>query len=83
MKRKGFLWHCGLFLVFLTCCSTVNAEESADEITTMLTWWDEVGSTWDEAGDMMELSNADHTNVYVVAENAVEQGEFYAIESRQ
>ncbi len=83
MKRKGFLWHCGLFLALLTYYSIANAGESADEITTMLTWWEEVGSTWDEVGDMIELSDTNNTNVYVMAENAVKQEGLYAIESEQ
>ncbi len=83
MKRKGFLLHCGLFLALLTYYPIASAGESADEITTMLTWWDEVGSTWDEVGDMIELSDTNNTNVYVMAENAVKQEGLYAIESEQ
>ena len=83
MKRKGFLLHCGLFLALLTHYPIASAGESADEITTMLTWWDEVGSTWDEVGDMIELSDTNNTNVYVMAENAVKQEGLYAIESEQ
>ncbi|MEN9502755.1 MAG: hypothetical protein RI964_2040 [Pseudomonadota bacterium] len=79
MKRNGILWHCGVIIILAACCSSVLAGESADDITSMLTWWEEVGSTWDEAGDMMELTDAE--SVYLIAENTVEEST-YAIEAQ-
>ena len=78
MKRNGILW-CGVIIILAACCSSVLAGESADDITSMLTWWEEVGSTWDEAGDMMELTDAE--SVYLIAENTVEEST-YAIEAQ-
>lgn len=56
MKGKGFLGISCMALVLLFGVAPVFAEETSDEITTMMRWWDDVGSDWEEAKDVIELA---------------------------
>jgi hypothetical protein len=56
MKRKGFLKTSCVALVLLLGIMPAFAGETSDEITTMLAWWDDVGSDWDAAKDVLELA---------------------------
>ncbi len=62
MQRKGILKvYCALLVSLMWVMPAVSAaaDESAEEITTMLTWWDEVGSDWEAAGDFIEFAATD------------------------
>ncbi len=50
MKRKGFHWClCLAMLVWMTPIVVV-ANESADDIISMMQWWDSYGQYWEEIG---------------------------------
>lgn len=70
MRRKGILWVCNLWLLLLINVGAVAVAETADEITTMLTWWDDVGSEWEQAEDFIEF--AGNEPEYLLADNSVE-----------
>ena len=71
MQRKGILWIVSTLAVSLMTVGSVAAAETADEITTMLTWWDEVGSEWEKAEAFIEFAGNDQE--YLLADNAMEQ----------
>lgn len=71
MQRKGILWIVSTLVVSLMTVGSVAAAETAAEITTMLTWWDEVGSEWEKAEAFIEFAGNDQE--YLLAENAMEQ----------
>lgn len=71
MQRKGILWIVSTLMVSLMTVGSVVAAETADEITTMLTWWDEVGSEWEKAEAFIEFAGNDQE--YLLADNAMEQ----------
>jgi hypothetical protein len=56
MKGKGFLKTSCVALALWLGVMPVFAGETSDEITTMLTWWDNVGSDLDEAKDVLDLA---------------------------
>lgn len=70
MRRKGILWIGNLLLLLLISVGAVAAAETADEITTMLTWWDDVGSEWEQAEAFIEF--AGNEPEYLLADNSVE-----------
>jgi hypothetical protein len=70
MGRKGILWVYSILLVLLINVGSVVAAETADEITTMLTWWDEVGSEWEQAEAFIEFAGNDQE--YLLADNSME-----------
>lgn len=70
MRRKGILWICNILLLLLINVGAVVAAETADEITTMLTWWDDVGSEWEQAEAFIEF--AGNEPEYLLADNSVE-----------
>ncbi len=70
MRRKGILWICNILLLLLINVGAVAAAETADEITTMLTWWDDVGSEWEQAEAFIEF--AGNEPEYLLADNSVE-----------
>lgn len=74
MYRKGSL-QAGLVALALLVIPPAFAEESAEEIAKMLTWWDEFGSDWDKTKELIELTLTDTptTQTYVLAENTVEK----------
>lgn len=73
MDGKGSL-QAGL-VALLLLVPPAFAEESAEEIAKMLTWWDEFGSDWDETKELIELTLMDTPTpqAYVLAENTVEK----------
>ncbi|OQX11209.1 MAG: hypothetical protein BWK73_18240 [Thiothrix lacustris] len=71
MQRKGILWAQSLLLALLLNAGAVAAAETAAEITTMLTWWDEVGSEWEQAEAFIEFAGNDQE--YYLAANTMEQ----------
>ncbi len=74
MQRNGVRISCLLGAVALLCwIMPVAAGESADEIMTMLSWWDEYGSYWDEAKDLMDFATEEPQ--FTLAENTVETSE--------
>ncbi len=73
MLRKGILWVCSTLVVLLVSVGSVAAAETAEEITTMLTWWDEVGSEWEKAEAFIEFAGNDQE--YLLADNAMEQAD--------
>lgn len=70
MRRKGILWIGNILLLLLINVGAVVAAETADEITTMLTWWDDVGSEWEQAEAFIEF--AGNEPEYLLADNSVE-----------
>jgi hypothetical protein len=72
MKGKGILWVYGALLVLLSWVVPVSAAETADEITTMLTWWDEFGSDWEKAEELIEFAGTEDM-LYLLADNTVEK----------
>lgn len=72
MIRKGILWSMVCW-VSLVGVAPVVAAETADDIATMLTWWDEVGSDWEKAEAFIEFAGTDKE--YQVADNTVESGD--------
>lgn len=72
MYGKGSL-QAGLAALILVLMPPAFAEESAEEIAKMLTWWDEFGSDWDKTKELIELTLTDTptTQTYVLAENTV------------
>ncbi len=68
MSGKGILGVSSVSLTLLLCATPAAASESAEEITTMLSWWDEVGSTWDEVGEIVDLA-ATEQEPCVLADN--------------
>lgn len=75
MKRKGILKHLVISTLFYSSCifSAHAAEaDSVDDIAAMLTWWDELGSDWEEAKEFIELTAVNEETPYVLAENTVE-----------
>lgn len=71
MQRKGILWLTGS-LAFSVCISVAHAGDTADDITDMLTWWEKVGSDWQEAKDLIELAGDAPVHPYMLAENTTE-----------
>ncbi len=55
-KRKGVL---GAVLFLLVGIMPVSANESADEIVAMMSWWEEYGRYWDEMGVDSSLTSTD------------------------
>lgn len=73
MKRNGILLGYCALLIALVWIAPISAEESAEDITAMLTWWDEFGSDWDDAGELIEFAATDtDTNWYLLADNTME-----------
>ncbi|QTR47527.1 hypothetical protein J9253_06220 [Thiothrix litoralis] len=72
MIGKGFLWNI-IFWVSLSGVVPVAAAETADDIATMLTWWDEVGSDWEKAEAFIEFAGTDKE--YQLASNTVESSD--------
>ena len=71
MKRKGILaGYCALLLVWVWIMPVAAAEDS-DDITAMLTWWDEFGSDWEDAKELIEFAAMDMP-LHVLAENTME-----------
>ncbi|MFN3785254.1 MAG: hypothetical protein ACK4RS_00305 [Thiothrix sp.] len=74
MYGKGRL-EAGLVALALLVIPPAFAEESAEEIAKMLTWWDEFGSDWDKTKELIELTLTDTPvkQAYALAENTVEK----------
>ena len=72
MIGKGFLWNI-VFWVSLSGVVPVAAAETADDIATMLTWWDEVGGDWEKAEAFIEFAGTDKE--YQLASNTVESSD--------
>jgi hypothetical protein len=64
-------------LLLLVWFMPVYADETADEITEMMSWWDEYGSYWDDAKDVIEFAGIEPLvePILVLAENTVENSE--------
>lgn len=75
MGRKGILQVISMLLILLVNTTSVAADETAEDITTMLTWWDEVGSEWEQAKAFIEFAGNDHVNdqKYLLVKNTMEQ----------
>jgi hypothetical protein len=76
MKRNGIRVVCCAVLL-LVWLMPVYADETADEITEMMSWWDEYGSYWDDAKDVIEFAGIEPLvePILVLAENTVENSE--------
>ncbi len=72
MTRKGILSVCAMLLA-LSAATPANADESADDIAKMLTWWDEVGSDWEKAEAFIEFAGTEKT--YQLADNTTEESD--------
>lgn len=70
MKGKGILWVYGVLLLTLVWVTPGRADETADDIAKMLTWWDEFGSDWEDAKELIEFATTD--TVYLLADNTME-----------
>lgn len=55
-KRKGCL---AIALLLATWIVPVNADDSADEIVAMISWWEEYGQYWEEVGVDSSLTETD------------------------
>lgn len=55
-KGKGFLAVALLLAAWLT---PVSADDSADEIVAMISWWEEYGLYWEEVGVDRSLTETD------------------------
>lgn len=73
MKRTGVRWAVGMLWLLLTWFAPVYADDTAEDITEMLSWWDEYGSYWEEASELIEF--AGEGPIYRLAENTVENSE--------
>lgn len=73
MKRTGVRWAVGLLWLSLAWFAPVLAEDTAEDITEMLSWWDEYGSYWEEVSELIEFAGEDP--IYRLAENTVESSE--------
>ena len=73
MKRTGVRWAVGLLWLLLVWFAPVSADDSAEDITEMLSWWNEYGSYWEEASELIEFAGEDP--IYRLAENTVESSE--------
>ncbi|MEZ5535938.1 MAG: hypothetical protein R3F02_09970 [Thiolinea sp.] len=60
-KRKGVL---GLILFLLIWIVPVSADESADEIVAMMSWWEEYGRYWEEMGVDSSLTSTDEDGAF-------------------
>lgn len=60
-RRKGVL---GAVLFLLACTIPVSANESADEIVAMMSWWEEYGRYWDEMGVDSSLTRTDEDGAF-------------------
>ncbi|WP_028489054.1 hypothetical protein [Thiothrix lacustris] len=72
MKGKGILLNI-VFWMSLSGVAPVTAADTADDIATMLTWWDEVGSDWEKAEAFIEFAGTEKE--YQLANNTVESGD--------
>lgn len=72
MKGKGILRVLGVVLVTLAGVTPGYADETADDITNMLTWWDEFGSDWEDAKELIEFAATETDNVWLLADNTME-----------
>ncbi len=75
MNRKGIRVGCGVILGLLVWFAPAGADETADEITMMMAWWDEYGSYWDEAKDLMEFAGDESIFMLANADNSMETQE--------
>ncbi|MDD5394229.1 MAG: hypothetical protein PHE17_14545 [Thiothrix sp.] len=73
MQRNGIRIGCYGLLILLVWFLPASADETADEITEMMSWWDEYGSYWDDANELIEFAGED--SLYMLAENTVENSE--------
>ncbi|QTR49718.1 hypothetical protein [Candidatus Thiothrix anitrata] len=73
MKRTGVRWAVALLWLMLAWVAPVFADDSAEDIMDMLSWWDEYGSYWEEASELIEFAGEDP--IYRLAENTVESSE--------
>lgn len=73
MERKGIRFGCVGFLCLLVWILPVSAQETADDITEMLAWWDEYGRYWEEASDLIDF--AGDAPLFTLAANTVETSE--------
>nr|CAA6811015.1 MAG: Unknown protein [uncultured Thiotrichaceae bacterium] len=72
-KRNGILIAVFLLAAWLT---PVSADESADEIVAMMSWWDDYGRYWEEMGVESSLTQVDEEaafawlgNIFALAES--------------
>ncbi|MBO0613961.1 MAG: hypothetical protein RL122_2727 [Pseudomonadota bacterium] len=72
MTRKGILSVCAMLWALLAA-TPVTADETADDIAKMLTWWDEVGSDWEKAEAFIEFAGTEKT--YQLADNTTEESD--------
>ena len=72
MMRKGIL-SASVMLLALSATAPATADESADDIAKMLTWWDEVGSDWEKAEAFIEFAGTEKT--YQLADNTTEESD--------
>lgn len=70
MKKTGVNWAVGLSWSLLVWFTPLSADDTAEDITDMLSWWDDYGSYWEEASEWMEFTGEYAT--YSLAENTVE-----------
>lgn len=73
MNGKGFLIGCCIVLALLVWRTPAASGETADEITAMMAWWDEYGSYWDEAEDLIEFAGDEP--LFTLADNTMETSE--------
>ncbi|MBJ6611286.1 MAG: hypothetical protein JG718_13065 [Candidatus Thiothrix moscowensis] len=73
MDRKGLRSSLCVFFVLLLWLVPAAADETVEEITSMMEWWDEYGSYWDEAEGLIEFASDEP--IYLLADNTVETSE--------
>lgn len=65
-RRKGVL---GVALFSLLCLMPVMADDSADEIVAMISWWEEYGRYWEEMGVDSSLTATDEDAAFAWLDN--------------
>jgi hypothetical protein len=73
MDRKGLRSSLCVFFVLLLWLVPAAADETVEEITSMMEWWDEYGSYWDEAEGLIEFASDEP--IYLLADNTMETSE--------
>lgn len=55
MRRNGILVY-GLLAAVLFISAVSLADETAEDVATMMTWWEDVGKTWEESRELLDFA---------------------------
>lgn len=62
-------------LLLASLNTPVNADESADEIVAMMSWWEEYGLYWDDMGVNSSLTETDEDAAFAWLDNLIAEPE--------